>query len=164
MCSLLSNRPCLACELLLRLHRQWTDFNLSLRIGQRPELGGNASRDRRRFAGRLEAGEVRTIPPREGTAQPHAGFERRVVDDIDRALVVWRALAIAGEIAKISTRREHGRNAGHFGDLIRVLEAFERFDHQNQDDVVVDGLTVATWDPSPHRRVRALSSAAAPTT
>src|SRR5437867_12354162 len=115
-----------------RGYRERPDFGLWLGVGERTELGSDAARDGRRFAARLEAGEVGPVAPREGTAQPHSGLDRGVVHDVDRAFVVGRSLAIAREVSEIAARREHGSDAWYLGDLVGVLEALERFNHQNQ--------------------------------
>src|ERR1700730_6973487 len=77
----------------LRWPRKRPHLGLGLGIGEGAELRRNAAGDRRRFAAGLEAGEVRPVTPRDGTAQPNAGLDRGVMDDIDRALVVGGALS-----------------------------------------------------------------------
>src|SRR5438128_12057155 len=81
--------------------------------------------------------------------------------DVDRALVVGCALAVAAEIAKISTGREDGCDARDFGDLVSVLEAFESLDHQDQYHVVIDRVPIAAWDIAPHCCVESLTAAIA---
>ena len=78
------------------------------------EFRRHASSNRRRFAARLEAGEVRAIAPRERPAQPNAGFDRRIMHDVDRALVVGRALPETREVAEIAARREIAVTPGTF--------------------------------------------------
>src|SRR5262249_57328454 len=96
---------------------------------QRTELGGHAARDGGQLAGGLEAGEVRPIAPRERAAQPHTRLDRRVMDDVDRALVVGRALLKARKVAEVAACGEDRRDAGYLRDLVGVLEPLERLDH-----------------------------------
>src|SRR5271165_3391475 len=72
----------------LLLSREGPDFRLALRVFQRPQLVGNAARNSNNLAGILEAGEIGTVAPCEGTAQTLARAERRVVHDVDQPLVV----------------------------------------------------------------------------
>src|SRR5262245_31240451 len=90
----------------LRLRRERPGLGLGWRVGQRAELRGHAARDRGGLAAGLEAGEVRAVAPGERAAQPDAGLERGVVHDVDRPLVVGRALTEAGEVAEIAAGRE----------------------------------------------------------
>src|SRR5262249_43533989 len=108
-----------------RHRRERTDLRLALRIRQVAELGAHAAGDCGRLASGLEAGEVRPIAPRERTAQPDTGLDRGVVHDVDRALVVGRALAESREVAEVAARGEHRRDARHFRDLVGVLQPFE---------------------------------------
>ena len=80
------------------------------------------------------------------------------MDDVDRALVVRLPLAEAGEVAEVATCREHRRDARNLRDRFGVLEALERFDHQDQHEVVVDRLPVAAGHAPPHRRVERLAA------
>src|SRR5262249_58960647 len=72
--------------------RKRSDFGFTLRVRQRAELRPDSRCDGRRFAARLETCEIGAIAPRERPAQAHAGFYRRIVNDIDGALVVRRSL------------------------------------------------------------------------
>src|SRR5688572_10291696 len=86
-------------------------LRLRLSVHQRAELRGNTAGDRCRLAAGLEAGEVGAVSPGEGTTQPHARLHGGVVNDIDGALVIRRALTVAGEVAQVTARREDGRHA-----------------------------------------------------
>src|SRR5438445_2049989 len=150
-----------ATALRLRHRGVRTDLGLALRVGERSKLGRDAARDCGGFAASLEAGEVRPIAPRERTAQPHLRLDRRVVDDVDRALVVGRALAVAREVAEIAARREHGGDAGNFRNLVGVLEALQRLDHFDEHDVLVDRVAIAAGHAAPHPAVERLAAAVA---
>src|SRR5262245_12630122 len=67
-------------------------FRFGLCIGERSEFGGDAACNRGHLASGLEAGEVRSIAPRDRSAEADTGLEGRVVHDVDRALVVGRSL------------------------------------------------------------------------
>ena len=72
---------------------------------------------------------------------PHSrtpALQRRVVDDVDGALVVGRALAVPREVAEVAAGGEERRHARHLGDGVGVLQPLERLDHQDEHDVVVD--------------------------
>src|SRR6266545_5404982 len=99
----------------LRPRGKRTDHRLGLGIGEWTELVFDAARNRGGLAACLEAREVRAIAPRERSAQPHLGFDGGVVHDVDRALVVRRALPIAREIPEIAAGREDRRDSGHLG-------------------------------------------------
>ena len=47
------------------------------------------------------------------------------------------------------------------GNLVRVLNTFERFDHQNQHDIIVDRRAITTRNSAPHRSVKSLAAAIA---
>ena len=116
------------------------------------------------LAAGLEAGEVRPVLPRQRSAQLLAGLDRGVMDDVDLPLVVGIALLVAGEIAEIAAGREDRMHARHLGDLVGVLESLQRLDHQDQHDIVVDGVAVAAGDIAPHvgiERVAATEAALA---
>ena len=83
------------------------------------------------------------------------------MDDVDRALVVGIALAETGEVAQVAAGREHGADARHLRDRLGVLQPFERLDHENEDEVVVDGLPVAARHAAPHGAVKRLTAAVA---
>src|SRR5688572_23511756 len=102
----------------LRRHGEWAYFGPGLGICKRPEFRSNTAGDRGRLAGGLEAAEVGPVAPGEGTAQPHARLHGRVVDDIDRALVVGRARSEAREVAEVSARRKERGHAWDLGDLV----------------------------------------------
>src|SRR5262245_34309671 len=89
--------PAVSASSLLGLGGVRSDFRLALRVRQRPELRRDPARNRGRFTAGLEAREIGAIAPRKRTAQPDAGLDGRIVHDVDRALVVWRALAVARE-------------------------------------------------------------------
>src|SRR5205807_8237988 len=129
-----------------------SDFGFPLRIGEFTKLGACAARDLSNLVAGLEAGKVRPVLPGERAAELHAGFDRRVVHDVDGALVVRRPLRETRKIAEVAARREYRGDARDLGDLVSVLEPFERLDHQDQDEIVVDGLAVATRDAAPHLR------------
>ena len=118
------------------------DLRLELCVCERTQFRSNAARDCRGFAARLEAGEIRAIPPGEWSAQSHAGSDGGVVDDVDRPLVIRRALAVSGKVSEISACREYCRDAGHFRNGICVFQSFKSFDHQDQHDIVVDRVAI----------------------
>src|SRR5688572_3047385 len=127
-------------SLFLWFLRKRPYLGLSLRIRKVPKFRRHTAANRGRLAASLETREVRAIAPRERPAQANARLDRRVVHDVDRALVVRRALAIAGEVAEVAARRKARADAGHLRNLLGVLQTVERFDHQDQDDVVVGGI------------------------
>ena len=137
----------------LVLRNKRTHVGLALGIRQRSKLRGHATRDRRGLTPGLEAGEVGTIAPRNRATQTDARPERRVVDDVDGALVVGRALPEPGEVAEVAACRKQRRDTRHLRDLVGVLQTFERFDHQDEDDVVVDGVAIAAGHAAPHPTV-----------
>ena len=95
---------------------------------------------------------------------PHSrlpALSRRVVDDVDRALVVRRALTEAGEVAEIAAGGEYRVDAGHLRDLVRILQSVEGLDHLDQHDVVVDRVAIAAWHVAPHSRIERLPAAVA---
>ena len=67
-------------------------LHLALRVLQRAKLGRDSAPDGGRLAHVLEAGEVGPVGPGERAAELLAGADGRVVDDVDQALVVGRAL------------------------------------------------------------------------
>src|SRR6266481_3416671 len=148
----------------LRLARNWIDaspgscrerpyFGLCLRVRELAEFDLHTSRDGGHFVTGLEAGEIRPVLPRPWATELHAGLDGGVVHDVDLALVVRIALLVAGEIPEIAARgkdRVHPRN---LGDLVGILEAFQRLDHQDQHYVVVDGVPVAAGHVTPHVRI-----------
>src|SRR5665213_3678700 len=66
---------------LLRL-REGADIDFALRVRQRPKLGGDAARDGGGFAGRLEACEIGTVAPGEGSAQAFSRCNGGVVNGV----------------------------------------------------------------------------------
>src|SRR5262249_49062768 len=134
-------------------------FRLRLRISKRAEFGRHATRDCGHLASGLEAGEIRTITPRQRPAQPHACFESSVVNDVNRPLVVRCALPVAAKIAEISAGGEDCRHPGNLCDSIGVLQALERFDHQDQYDVVVDRVAISAGYITPHCSLKSLAAA-----
>src|SRR5579871_5527086 len=87
------------------------DLRLTLRIGVLTELHLHAAGDGGHLVAGLEAGEVRTVPPRPRAAKLHAGFDGRVVHDVDLALVIRIALLVARKISEIAARSEDRMNA-----------------------------------------------------
>ena len=81
-----------------------------------------------------------------GLAQFDACFDCGVVHDIDGALVIRIALFETGEIADVTTGGEDGGNTRHLGDFIGVFQTLQRFDHQNQHQVIVDGVAQSDSD------------------
>src|ERR1700722_15169998 len=86
------------CSVLLGV---WPDFRFGLRIFQRSKLSSHSPFDCRRFAAVLEAGEVRTIEPREWAAQSLSGGERGVMNHINQALVIGISLLVPRKITKV---------------------------------------------------------------
>src|SRR3954471_9906836 len=76
-------------------------FRHRLRVGERPEFRADAAGDRRGFAAVLEAREIRAIAPRERSAEANTRLHGRVMDDVDGALVVGRALPIPRKVSEI---------------------------------------------------------------
>src|SRR5262249_38247607 len=135
-----------------------TYFGFRLSISQRSELGAYTTADSRRLATSLEASEIRAVPPREGTAQPFAPLQRGIVDYIDQALIVRRALRVSGEVSQVAAGCENRGHTGNPGDFVGVLDTFQRFDHDNQHDVVIDSGAITAWYVAPHRRVKGLAA------
>ena len=146
-------------ELLLLDER--ANLGFPLRVREWTELGCNAPGDRGSLAAGLEAREVRPIAPRQRAAQPHTGLECGVVNDVDRPLVIRRALPITREVTQIPTGCENGCYAWDLGDFVGVLEALEGFDHQDQHNIVVDRLSITARHSTPHRGVERLAAAIA---
>src|SRR3954452_23935520 len=90
----------------LRLLCEGADFYFALGVAQWAELGGDATGDGGGFTGVLEAGEVRPIPPGEGTAQTLAGADGGVMDGVDQPFIIGRALRVAREVSEIAAGRE----------------------------------------------------------
>src|SRR5262245_8440080 len=134
-------------------------FGLALRVRERPQFCRNTTRDRGGLAARLEAREVRTVAPRNRSAQTNTRLQRRVMDDVDRALVVGCALPEPGEVPEITARGKQRRYARHLRDLVGVLQPFERLDHQDEHDVVVDGVAVSSRTVAPHAGVERVPAA-----
>src|SRR5947209_10559407 len=109
---------------MLRPRSEWPYLRLGLRISQLTELSSHAARDRGRLAARLKTGEIRPVAPGKRPAQPDTGFERGIMDDVDRALVVGRPLAVPGKIAEVAARGEDRGHARDLGDLVGVLQPF----------------------------------------
>src|SRR5688572_18342767 len=91
---------------------EWSHFRLGLGVRERSQLRRNPARDRGQLAPRLETREVGPVAPGERTAEPHARFDRRVVDDVDRALVVGRALLKPRKVAEVPACGKERRDAG----------------------------------------------------
>src|SRR5262245_49004192 len=68
------------------------DFRFPLRILEVAELGGHSSINSGHLRAGLKTCKVGPIPPGQRPAQPDTGLQRRVVDDVDGALVVGIAL------------------------------------------------------------------------
>ena len=83
------------------------------------------------------------------------------MDDVDLPLVVGIALLVAGEIAEIAAGREDRMHARHLGDLVGVLQSLQRFDHQDQHDIVVDGVAIAAGNIAPHVGIERVAAAEA---
>src|SRR5262245_21216488 len=141
------------------LRSEWSYFGLRLRIGKRTEFGGHATRDCGHLASGLEACEIRPISPGQRPAQPHTCFKSSVVNDVNRPLVVGCALPVAAKIAEISAGREDCCHSGNLCDLIGVLQSLERFDHQDQHNVVVDRVAISAGYVTPHCCLKGLAAA-----
>src|SRR6266436_7947829 len=115
-------------------------FGLCLRVCELAEFDLHASRDGGHFVTGLEAGEIRPVPPRPGATEFYAGLDGGVMHDVDLALVVRITLLVASEIPEIAARGKNRVHPWNLGDLVGVLEAFQRLDHQDEDNVVVDGV------------------------
>src|SRR6185312_6514188 len=150
---------CIRGSLLLR--RVGTRLGLALCVLQISKLSRDTARDGSSLARILEAREVGTIAPRERTTEALPGRQRGVVDNVDEALVVGRALAIAREIAEVSAGGEDRIHARNCCDLPRVLRALDSLDHLDQHDVLVDRVAIAAGHAAPHIRIERLSAAVA---
>src|SRR5690606_35915691 len=128
----------------------------------RIQLRLRAAPDRRRLGAGLEAVEAVAIAPAQRAAQSDAGLHGGVMDLGDQHLVFRVALAIAREIAEIAARREDGADPGDLRDLARVLHAFQRLDHDDQDDVVVEGRAITSGHVAPNLRGALAAARAAP--
>src|SRR3954470_11901666 len=84
------------------------------------------------------------------------------MDDIDRSLVIRASLSVTGEVSEITARSKDGSHSGHLGNRIGILESLEGLNHEDQHNIVVDGIAVAARDVSPHCRVEGLAASIAP--
>ncbi len=83
------------------------------------------------------------------------------MDDVDLALIVRVALLVAGEIPEVAARCKDRVDALDLRDFVGVFQAFERFDHQNENDVVVDRIAITARDAAPHVRIESIPAAEA---
>ena len=83
------------------------------------------------------------------------------MDDVDGPFVIGRSLAVPGEVSEIAARRKDRGHSRNLGDLVGVRKTLERFDHQNQHHVVVDGVSISARHAAPHRGVERLAPAVA---
>src|SRR5919106_3851290 len=136
-----------------------SDFWLALRIRQRTKFRGGSARDRCGFVACLEAGEVGPVAPGQRTTQSHARLHRGVVNDVDRALVIGGSLLEARKVPEVAAGGEDRRDTRNLCDLVGVLQAFERLNHEDQHDVGVDRVAVPSGNATPHRDVERLATA-----
>src|SRR3954463_8473792 len=148
--------------ILFRLRSKRSSFRFTLRILQRAELGGHAPRDRGSFAGVLEAGKIRPVPPREWTAQSLARCKSRVMDSIDQPLIGGRSLLVAREIAQISAGREQRRHTGNRRNFARIFHTFDGLNHFDEYDIVVDRIAISARNVAPDFEGLATALAALP--
>ena len=45
---------------------------------------------------------------------------------------------------------ENRADTWNLGDFVGVLETLKRFDHQDQNHIIVDGIAISTWHAAPH--------------
>src|SRR5262245_3801726 len=81
--------------------------------------------------------------------------------DVDGALIIRLALTKTREVTEITTGRENGSDAGYLCNSVGILQPFKRFDHQNQHDIVIDRVSVAARNVSPHGCVEGLPATVA---
>ena len=89
-------------------------------------------------------------------------LEGGAMHDVDQALIIRRALGITGEIAQIARGREDARDAPGRRDPVRIGDTIQRLNHQNQNEVFIDGLAIqVVGKPRPLGRADAAAAALA---
>ena len=89
-------------------------------------------------------------------------LDRRVVHDVDRALVVGRALAVAGEVAEVAARGEdRASRPGPWRSRRRSSAPSSVSIIRISTMLSLIGLAIAAGHAAPHRRVERLAAAVA---
>src|SRR5690606_25668476 len=92
----------------------------------------------------LEAGVAFTrIPPPKRTTNGQPIGLSCGKDAVDQGLVFRITLLVAREVPKVSRSNEQRIDAFDFGDFFDFFNAFKCLDHQDENDIVIEGGTIA---------------------